>query len=262
MHKTAGTKEWANSNINIYSGCSNDCRYCYAKRMAIRFKRKTDENWHEMEENTEQMLKILHIKKRNGTIMFPSSHDITPETVCSYIVALLSILEAGNRVLIVSKANPICIQKLVDVIGLAYFDQVEFRITIGSKSNNLLKFWEPNAPTFEERLESIKIVYNAGFKVSLSIEPYLDSQPTDLMDLIGSVYPFVSEIWIGKMSGISRKTCGNLYSRMKNITDNGSVAALVFMVENSFYSDKIRWKDSIANAMKIRRAEHQSMLFR
>ena len=37
-HKiTLGTKEWADSNVNCYFGCSNNCKYCYAKKMAIRF---------------------------------------------------------------------------------------------------------------------------------------------------------------------------------------------------------------------------------
>ena len=36
-----GTQEWAASNVNIQDGCEHDCRYCYAKTMAIRFKRAT-----------------------------------------------------------------------------------------------------------------------------------------------------------------------------------------------------------------------------
>ena len=30
-----GTKEWAKYNENFISGCSHDCRYCYAKTMAM-----------------------------------------------------------------------------------------------------------------------------------------------------------------------------------------------------------------------------------
>lgn len=41
---TSGTKEWADTNVNIYSGCKHDCKYCYSKRMAIRFGRKTSDN--------------------------------------------------------------------------------------------------------------------------------------------------------------------------------------------------------------------------
>ena len=48
---TSGTKEWADNNINIVFGCENNCRYCYAKKMAIRFERKTEETWKVMEPN-------------------------------------------------------------------------------------------------------------------------------------------------------------------------------------------------------------------
>jgi DNA repair photolyase len=40
-----GTQEWAASNVNIQDGCEHDCRYCYAKTMAIRFKRATAKSW-------------------------------------------------------------------------------------------------------------------------------------------------------------------------------------------------------------------------
>ena len=40
-----GTQEWAASNVNIQDGCEHDCRYCYAKTMAIRFKRATPASW-------------------------------------------------------------------------------------------------------------------------------------------------------------------------------------------------------------------------
>jgi len=36
-----GTQEWAASNVNIQDGCEHDCLYCYAKIMAIRYKRAT-----------------------------------------------------------------------------------------------------------------------------------------------------------------------------------------------------------------------------
>jgi len=71
-----GTTEWAVCNANFISGCSNDCKYCYAKEMAIRFKRKTPENWKVEEVNLTKYNK--RFKKVEGQIMFPSSHDLTP----------------------------------------------------------------------------------------------------------------------------------------------------------------------------------------
>ncbi len=53
-----GTEEWAESNINIADGCQHDCKYCYAKEMAIRFKRHTVESW------KDSKLKEKNIKSR------------------------------------------------------------------------------------------------------------------------------------------------------------------------------------------------------
>src|SRR6056297_231416 len=74
--KGTGTKEWADSNVNIAYGCSHDCKYCYAKKMAIRFKRETERSWKTMRINTKKVNKGYG--KRKGRIMFPSSHDVTP----------------------------------------------------------------------------------------------------------------------------------------------------------------------------------------
>src|SRR5690606_26499639 len=87
-----GTKEWAESNLNIYSGCSNDCKYCYAKSMSIRFKRKNDKSW-KKEEPREKMI-IKNYRKRKGRIMFPSTHDITPRILANYQKTLLKLVEA------------------------------------------------------------------------------------------------------------------------------------------------------------------------
>ncbi len=44
--KTAnGVQEWATYSADIDAGCTNNCRYCYAKGMAIRFGRATPESW-------------------------------------------------------------------------------------------------------------------------------------------------------------------------------------------------------------------------
>jgi len=198
---TSGTKEWADTNVNCYFGCSNDCRYCYAKKMAIRFKRKTENNWKIMIPNEKVITK--NFKKRQGRIMFPSSHDITPKSLDNCIIVLKRLLKAGNEVLITTKPNYSCIKKICDSIT-DYISLIQFRFTITSLNNELLKFWEPNAPSYEERFESLKYAYHAGFKTSVSIEPFLDKNP---IPLIRQLSPYVSEsIWLGKMNYIRRNS--------------------------------------------------------
>ena len=36
-------------NINVIKGCTNNCKYCYAKNMAKRFGRCTEDTWKNME---------------------------------------------------------------------------------------------------------------------------------------------------------------------------------------------------------------------
>lgn len=55
---TSGTKEWADYNVNCIKGCYNNCRYCYAKMMAKRFGRSTDDTWENMEVQENILSKI------------------------------------------------------------------------------------------------------------------------------------------------------------------------------------------------------------
>src|SRR5690554_4896824 len=72
-----GTKEWASSNVNFIKGCVHDCKYCFAKSNGVRFKRCKAESW-KIEKVQEHKLN-KNYRKRKGTVMFPSSHDISPK---------------------------------------------------------------------------------------------------------------------------------------------------------------------------------------
>jgi len=74
---TSGTKEWADYNVNCIKGCSNNCRYCYAKIMAKRFGRCKEDTWKDMIVNNSAVER--NYGKYRGRVMFPSSHDIIDE---------------------------------------------------------------------------------------------------------------------------------------------------------------------------------------
>ncbi len=199
---TTGTKEWADSNVNCIKGCYNDCRYCYAKVMARRFNRITDNNWAIMSVNDNSVNKSY--LKKSGRIMFPSTHDIfdfDPYKGACFKV-LENLLNANNDVLITTKPRIKVIQEIIDRF-YCFKNQIQFRFTITSKEDQLLKFWEPNAPNFTERISSLKLAFNNGYKTSVSIEPFLDYDP---LPLINEIQSFVTEsIWLGKMNYIAKK---------------------------------------------------------
>jgi len=132
-----GTQEWAKYNQNCIKGCFHDCKYCYAKSVAIRFKRKTADNWKVEDLRYERLTHTF--RKVSGRYMFPTSHDITPEHMNECIFYLGNILKPGNEVIVVSKPHLQCIKEMCDVLS-RYKDQILFRFTIGSADSGILKF--------------------------------------------------------------------------------------------------------------------------
>ena len=104
-----GTKEWSDYSFNIVDGCSHDCKYCYAKTSAIKRGIKTPDNWHI--EVVKLPKKIGHKK---GVIMFPTQHDITPNTVDACEKAIEDLLKANNTVLVVSKPHFDVVKRIVN----------------------------------------------------------------------------------------------------------------------------------------------------
>jgi len=247
-----GTSEWATKNANFISGCIHDCKYCYSKEMAIRFKRKTAKNWKKEEINFSQLNKVF--KKTDGYIMFPSSHDISPENLKHSIKFLTNLLKNGNNILVVTKPHKVVIEAICTQFS-DFKENILFRFTIGSNNTETLKFWEPNAPSFEERYSSLKYAYNLGFKTSVSCEPVLDS---NTHQLINKILPYISDaIWVGKPNFLLRRL------KMNGITDKKSLIKanslnetltnewVLNLYEKHKDNAKIKWKESIKKIVNI-----------
>lgn len=232
---TSGTKEWADSNVNVFSGCSNNCAYYYGKRIAIRFGRKTSDTWPIMVLNLEVYNK--NYGKRKGRVMFPTTHDITKDTLLPCIHVLRKLLLAGNEVLITTKPDPYCIEKICKKLSF-YKERIQFRFTITSLDDIILKKWEPGAPTFEERYNALQYAYTNGWKTSISIEPFLDLDP---IPLIKKLSEFVSEsIWIGRLN--YQKTDFNTLENVVKVVNRVKKLPKEIL-------EKMRFKDSIKNQL-------------
>jgi len=247
---TSGTKEWADYNVNCIRGCLNNCRYCYAKVMAKRFGRiGNSDTWDNMAIRQEVVRK--NYKNRPGRVMFPSTHDIfniSPFKEACFAV-LRKLLESGNDLLITTKPRLVVIQEISHRFG-NYKDQMEFRFTITSNNDRLLEFWEPNAPRFHERLAALKYAFGKRFKTSVSIEPFLDYDPTELVE---EIIPFITEsIWIGRMNYIPRKNLSKEEEPYYNeIRKNYVTSHLRDMYNKLNGHYKTRFKDSIRIQLAI-----------
>lgn len=250
MKNQTGTREWADSNVNFITGCTNDCKYCFAKAMAVRDKRTTPEDWKTEKVREHSLNKSLG--KKAGTIMFPSSHDITPQHLPQALQMLKKLLSAGNEVLIVTKPHLECVKALCSELG-NYKNQIIFRFTIGSADSTVLKFWEPNAPSFEERLGSLKLAFTEGYKTSVSCEPLLDD---NIGAVVAAVTPYVTDsIWIGKANRLRAQLKLNGHSdasttdRANELLACQSDENILALWEKDKGNPLIRWKDSIQKVL-------------
>ncbi len=249
-----GTQEWAASNVNIQDGCEHDCRYCYAKTMAIRFKRATAASWSKPRLRQHDLDRGF--SKRSGRIMFPTAHDITPNNLDECLAVLNRMLAAGNDLLIVSKPWLACITRLCDELA-PYRSQILLRFSIGSTDTAVLSYWEPGAPSFKERLSSLKTAYLRDFQTSVSCEPMLDGKPDAL---IAALRPFVTDsIWLGKINrlrNILPLNCPNdseAIRRGEILMATQSDAAIRALYNRHRHDSGIKWKDSIKAVVGINR---------
>ena len=250
----SGTQEWAIYNVNIQDGCEHDCHYCYAKSMAIRFKRTTPTSWKHPRIRPRDLLRTF--TKRAGRIMFPTAHDITEQNLDACLDVLTRMLAVGNEVLIVSKPRLTCISCLCDRLNI-FRDQILFRFSIGSTDNSILSLWEPGAPSYDERLASLQFACARKYRTSVSGEPMLDSNPDAL---IAAVRPYVTDsVWLGKINRLRHILPINCPNN-QDVFHNGEAliktqsCANIRSLYNRYRRDPlIKWKDSIKSVLNLRR---------
>ena len=221
--------------------------------MAIRFKRKTPNTWKNEEINWASFNQ--KIRRREGFIMFPSTHDITIKHLDLTIDFLKRLLERGNKVLIVSKPSYICIKQICDTF-YEFRSNILFRFTIGSSDSETLKFWEPNAPDYDERKKALVYAFERGFHTSISCEPMLDDRIDTVIDDLSQ---YVTDaIWLGKMNYVFKRLRTNGHLDVKD-----QIAAERIMVWQSDESIKalyerfkgnpqIKWKESIKKVIGLK----------
>jgi DNA repair photolyase len=241
-----GTQEWAATNVNIQDGCEHDCRYCYAKTMAIRFKRATAASWGKPRLRQHDVHR--RFTKRAGRIMFPTAHDITDQNIEECLSVLRRMLVAGNDLLIVSKPRLSCVKSLCEELH-QFRTQIVFRFSMGSTDNAVLAYWEPGAPSFKTRLSCLQYAYAKDFQTSVSGEPMLDGNPDGL---IAAVRPYVTDsIWLGKINRLRNILPFNCPDDKEAIRRGEELVSLqsdkaIEALYASYREDPlIKWKDSI-----------------
>jgi hypothetical protein len=197
---TKGTREWAAKTINIQTGCEAGCIYCYAREAADRRKQYAWNSW------TNTILREHDItpgykNKYDGWVMFPSTHNIDNTNILPSVHVIHKLLKSGNNVLLVMKPHNHTIHQLMKLLG-DYRHMIEFRFSISTRHEHLREIFEPHASHIKERIGVINLLYANDWRVSVSVEPFLDKDPEVLVTKLTNIGSKETDIpiWVGPMN--------------------------------------------------------------
>ena len=251
MGMIRGTREWAVAEFNCSVGCPYGCRYCYARTKALRKNLiASADDWTTVRDLPDAAAGECQLFQ--GQVMFPAAHDIVPENLDACLRTIDRLLRKGNRVLVVSKPSPGIMARVCREFA-GRKEQLLFRFTITARNPQILAFWEPGAPGYPERLMSLGLAADLGFRTSVSIEPMLDSE--DIFGLVDELTPFVSHsIWIGLMNKIAERVTIDSAAVAKEVArvEAGQNHSRIMAIYNQLKNNPlIRWKESIKNMAGI-----------
>ncbi len=167
--------EYGDYTINHIQGCAHGCKYpCYAMSMAKRFgKAKTYEEWCEPK-LVENALEILDIEIPKLKDKIESVHLCF--TSDPFMYGYDEVTELSIK--IIKKLNLAGIKCTVLTKGILPLELAElskdneYGITLVSLDENFRKEMEPNTAPFNERIQALKALHDAGCKTWVSMEPY------------------------------------------------------------------------------------------
>lgn len=251
-----GTREWSKHSANIQLGCEHNCRYCYARAYADHYGRiDKPERWLDITYYAKEGNLKKFGRKVDGTIMFPTAHDITPTNLGRCINFIGFALRADNKVLIVSKPHIECIEAICEEFkDLNCKDQILFRFTIGSYDNRVLKFWEEGAPNYAERKRCLVLAKYHDFATSVSVEPMLDENMTELYY---DLKPYITNsIWFGRMNKIKERVNTDDfepkdYDYMKKVITISKHKSIWTLYRTLKDEPLVKWKDSIKRVVGL-----------
>lgn len=230
--------EYAPWACNFYTGCSNDCEYCYCKRGFLSHVWDDKPNLKKCFKDVTDALYIFEFELRKNlkalrkeSIFFTFSSDpLLPEVKNTYYAAAACALSSGVPVQFLTKRADFVNDHFLQYNSFAR-KRIAFGFTLTGCDDK-----EPGASTNQERIEAMKILHERGFMTFASIEPIVDIEASKRM--ITETLGFCDLYKIGLMSGVKK----DYYSPEKLLEFVGSVNDLVAADDNCA---KIYWKESV-----------------
>lgn len=196
--------------INPYVGCSHACKYCYASFMK-KYTGHTEEwgSFVDVKINAPDILEKQLKRATKGSVIISSVTDAYQPVEAQYKLTrkCLEILLYHKLSVGILTKSPLVLRDIDLIKG---FKDIEVGITITTDNENIRKVFEPNAPSVETRIDTLKKLHENGVKTYAFIGPVLPMNPEALCDRIRD---YADYVFIDRMNYVSKTI--NIYKKLR-----------------------------------------------
>ncbi len=199
-------------SLNPYAGCAFACSYCYVPKFpSARHQPEEWGSWVEAKLNAPQLI----IKERalvfGSRIFFSSATDPYQYIELKYRLSracLRELLKYKPKKLTLHTRSHLILQDL-DLLK-QFGESLSVGISISSDCEEIVRDFEPQAPSLERRLQLLKTLSAEGISVFASLAPLL---PHDGERLVQLIKPYVSRVWLDQLRWPEVSTAPQLLKR-------------------------------------------------
>lgn len=220
--------EYGDYTVNYVQGCVHGCKYpCYAFSMAKRFGTvKTYDDWI----NPVIVSNTLELLDKELPKMYNQINNVQLcFTTDPFMYNYDDIKNLSLKV--IKKINSYNIPCHILTKGILPYELLEtskinfYGITLVSLDESFRNTYEPGTPNYTERIKSLKLLHDNGYKTWVSIEPYptpniIEQELVEILDAIN----FVDKIIFGRLHYNKKvseyKEYKKFYNNCANIVEN------------------------------------------
>lgn len=183
--------------INPYTGCSNNCVYCYARFM-LKYTNHKEEwgSFVDVKLNAVEVLKKELKKAKPGRIFISSVTDPYQSVEDNYELTrdILRTLPKNFQPCVLTKSS--LVTRDIDV--LKEFKEAEVGVTLTSLED--WKNFELDASSTEERIETLRRLHKAGIRTYVFLGPVLPYITDKNFDGLMRKISFVDEVMVDRLN--------------------------------------------------------------
>lgn len=199
--------EWA---CNFFTGCSNDCEYCYCKRGVMshvwdnkpHLKKCFTSEQHALDVFCKELEKCEDLIGQSSLLFSFTTDPLLPETRELTFRAMEEAISWGINVKVLTKRADWLDEFIArtEILSINYGEN-KHRIAFGFTLTGFDEK-EPMASSNQERIEAMRELHRMGFKTFASIEPVIT--PNMSLNMINATLDCCDLYKVGLMSGRSK----------------------------------------------------------